>query len=1384
MTTNQPASLIPVDLRDPVTGALPTSIVGTGRLTPPQIATAYGIPASDGAGIKVGIIAPGGGGFLQSDLDKSFNDLRNAGLIGMGVATPTIHQVLLDGVDGSFAGNLNSSGENTVDIFCVAAVVPAATITIYIGNSFESPLNRAIADGCDILTISWITSESTFLESIFATAAANKVSICVASGDWGSTFPGQSTLQPCYPSSSPQVISIGGTKLILNTNNTRASETDDNRDPSFGPTWGGGGGVSAIFNLPSWQSGLHYTPITNGTTGSSRALTMRGLPDISAPMNVYGVWFNGQASGFGGTSLSSPTMAGILARMQKLTGIKRSSAEYNRLFYANPTAFHDITVGTNNTQITSGYAGTADWDPVTGLGPPTGQPMLDILSPPVASTVVPSVSVTPLLVTSPVTVVTATGGLPPYTWTLNRSLPTGLTFSTAGQITGTATVESALSTYTATVTDSQNLTSSTTFTLASVAIPLSAVVNTSRISIHPYVSTTNIVPVSASGGNGNKTYGISPTLPGSLTFNSATGNINAGTVTTLFTTTYTVSIVDQLSKTTSANFVLSSTLIPLEVASTQDRFKGYPLVPLDVTPLQLTGGTGQITYSINPTGLPFGLSFNASTGAITGIPETVAHSNTYHISARDQFGQTASTEFRLKIKSPLNVIDSDVQNLVYNSLFDIMGTTSTGYGAELIGDPVNPGDRIKADNWDRMIKDVERCLIHQNGTSTNSILMATTGSVATYTTPARMYTTLQYLQKNIGHVDPSQVETYTVNTTALSSEYWTATNTSTLINSFVAGNGYMTAVNWSWFYQNQLKYFFNLGGKMRPNIGIVRSRPRELAGWQPLINAANQVVFGRDQFIQALNSPNKSFTYTITGTGDRAQALRERRMSRLGSVLHKVIVVNKEKDTNIYAANGITVKFTLMQDPGTGEYNQVVGSIQFVAGIGTKKKGKKKFIKEIKLGKNKVLDIFSKKVIGRYIGVTLQVLTDFITTYPNGNNGGIAAQIPQTMLTSNSLSARPAPIPQVTMGLGDTGPVQVFTLTNNTTATVSVTNIFLNGYTDGTVTPTSCVIEPFRSTEVHLQYTGTTVGHHRGTVHIIPDSQLNPRVIPLVLFTEVNVGSTNPRYIDITTSTYDVISKNFVVDHAGGYFKDFTLSTETSTGFSVTNPVPGTDDEFNITFNPRHFTNGTYSTTATVIVNPLDSSQISTVWKVPFTVRLTVDNRHIADWESCTLGDNTRLGVSYDVIGGRTYLTAGIGLGSPNMMELRSDDTEFTSWMEVYRIQLETSTRKVYSKNHCVKSYPSFKYGDYFGVGTAEGSLFTIHYDGKGNLEILLNTVYNVPTQNTAETLDMSTAFRYYDSRRRNQLQSQSSLSQGGQTLVFTGFDAHGETRLSLVAPN
>jgi subtilase family serine protease len=369
------------EMVDPSTGEIPDSIVTAGYLTPPQIAKAYGTPASTGLGVKVGIFSFGGG-FKQSDFNSSFADLKTAGYIPSNLTAPTIRQVLLNGQQGTFStSDNNASLENTLDIYCIGTLVPQASITLYIGNNYTSMMNQAIADGCHIVSISWGSSEYTSDEANFINAVSNKIAVLASSGDYGSEIGNVEGV--IYPSSSPNVMSIGGTNLTLYSNaggltDTRFSEVDSNASGV-----GGGGGLSAVFSLPTWQSGLLYTPITNNVTGTPTQLNARGLPDVSGPFYRYSMYYNGSGISIGGTSASCPTIAGFLARFQQLTEVQRSSPDWNTFFYTNPygslTKFYDITTGNNTGALPNGYSGTVGWDAVTGLGAPNNTPIYQSL---------------------------------------------------------------------------------------------------------------------------------------------------------------------------------------------------------------------------------------------------------------------------------------------------------------------------------------------------------------------------------------------------------------------------------------------------------------------------------------------------------------------------------------------------------------------------------------------------------------------------------------------------------------------------------------------------------------------------------------------------------------------------------------------------------------------------------------------------------------------------------------------------------------------------------------------------------------------------------------------------------------------------------------------
>jgi len=349
-----------------------TSLPAPGNFIPSQIATAYNIPTSTGAGVKIGILSLGGG-FLQSDINKSMADL--------GITAPTINFKSVNGATNNFDPNDGASTENTLDIFCIAGMVPNATINIYIGtplsastysefaNRWANIYNAAIADGCDVITQSWSVNENygglgDFLSVPIANAVAQGISVFNSTGDAGSKQKFTNVEGVNYPSSNANVIAVGGTILNVNQYNARI-----NPEVAAAPS---GGGISSIINIPSQQIGKKYQTYNSSTgiTGPVTALPRRGIPDIAAPYQSYAFYLNGAVvSGIAGTSAATPIMAGMMARFISKNGGRRPPPNsLAKIFYSNYSSFYDIIYGNNAYEIPDGYAATAGWDPVTGLG--------------------------------------------------------------------------------------------------------------------------------------------------------------------------------------------------------------------------------------------------------------------------------------------------------------------------------------------------------------------------------------------------------------------------------------------------------------------------------------------------------------------------------------------------------------------------------------------------------------------------------------------------------------------------------------------------------------------------------------------------------------------------------------------------------------------------------------------------------------------------------------------------------------------------------------------------------------------------------------------------------------------------------------------------------
>ncbi len=157
-----------------------------------------------------------------------------------------------------------------------------------------------------------------------------------------------------YPSTSPNVVSAGGTKVDRTSGNFTSEVVWND---SSGET---GGGPSKYEALPSYQSG-----IVSGTK--------RGTPDYSFNASPYsGVAMYDADGGYdwlqvGGTSVSSPSLAGIV---NSAGHFYTSTATEQGVLYSgdvggviNPAIFRDITSGS-----CKGYSAGPGWDFCSGLG--------------------------------------------------------------------------------------------------------------------------------------------------------------------------------------------------------------------------------------------------------------------------------------------------------------------------------------------------------------------------------------------------------------------------------------------------------------------------------------------------------------------------------------------------------------------------------------------------------------------------------------------------------------------------------------------------------------------------------------------------------------------------------------------------------------------------------------------------------------------------------------------------------------------------------------------------------------------------------------------------------------------------------------------------------
>jgi len=348
-------------------GAAPSSY------TPPQVAEAYQWPAkASGAGQTIGIIELGGG-YKQADLTAYFKTL--------GLAAPAITAVSVDKGKNKPTNANSADGEVMLDIEVSASVAPGAKIVVYFtpntDQGFTDAITTAVHDAVNkpsVISISWGGPESSWtgqaaaaLDAACQSAAALGVTITVAAGDDGSTD-GATGNNVDFPASSPHVLACGGTKLDANGATIVSEVVWNELASNEGAT---GGGVSNLFELPSWQANSKV-PAPSVKTGG------RGVPDVTGdadPTTGYTIRVDGETSVIGGTSAVAPLWAGLMAVANQQLGTQVGFI--NPAIYATKaaSAFNDITQGNNGA-----FSAGPGWDACSGLGSPIAGKLIPLLA--------------------------------------------------------------------------------------------------------------------------------------------------------------------------------------------------------------------------------------------------------------------------------------------------------------------------------------------------------------------------------------------------------------------------------------------------------------------------------------------------------------------------------------------------------------------------------------------------------------------------------------------------------------------------------------------------------------------------------------------------------------------------------------------------------------------------------------------------------------------------------------------------------------------------------------------------------------------------------------------------------------------------------------------
>jgi subtilase family serine protease len=350
---------------------------------PGQFRSAYGVtPAATGKGVTVAVIDAYGSSTIVPDATRYFKD-NDPGNPFSKADFKQIDATPFD--DQSLCGASGWLTEQAIDVEAVHSTAPDAHILYYgaqdcVNGLFTAEQNVIDNRLADVVTNSWgddagdlldDASTKTAYDDLFLLADATGMTIQFSSGDDGDNFYLFGFSAADYPTESPYVTSVGGTSLMIGSNGQRIGELGWNTGRSLfctpniqaalgctigtwtaaSPDGGSGGYTSYYYAQPFYQAGVVPLPLSERNfTPPARVdpdISLDADPGTGFLIGLHQTLPNGSSqytqTRYGGTSLASPLLAGMVADADQAAGVDVGfiDPDIYRL-HANPSALLDI----------------------------------------------------------------------------------------------------------------------------------------------------------------------------------------------------------------------------------------------------------------------------------------------------------------------------------------------------------------------------------------------------------------------------------------------------------------------------------------------------------------------------------------------------------------------------------------------------------------------------------------------------------------------------------------------------------------------------------------------------------------------------------------------------------------------------------------------------------------------------------------------------------------------------------------------------------------------------------------------------------------------------------------------------------------------------------